>query len=173
MLNPRKQLPQRNVTFDSRKQTLLKWIIKVQWPRRAIFFCKSQLFSIIHSFFLETPTISYNLATFSYNLATFFYKLQLFSTISQLFSPDHNFFLQITANFYNLATFFYKYCILILQRYRNSVIITRITGNWNARPGTLSGNQNSRGGGPNRLPKVIAQNIDYKISFGYKYHLRP
>ena len=101
----------------------------------ATFSTISQFFSLqIATFFYNLATFKKNLATFFYNLATFFHKLQLSSTILKLF---------------------YKYCDLILQRYRNSVITTRVSKKLNPRPGTLNGNQNVEGGGggPNQLPK--------------------
>ena len=121
--------------------------------RIKIIFCNSQLFSTNHSFFQE--------------IATNFYNIALFSTVSQLFSLQiTTFFYNVGTFFYNLATFFhkpqlssttffYKYCNLIFQRYRNSIITTRLTKKLNPTPGILNENQSLVGGsgGPNQLSK--------------------
>ena len=73
-----------------------------------------------------------------------------------LFATNQNDFLEIATIFYNLATFFDEYCNLILQRYRNSVITTRITDKEIPRTGILNGNQDleEKFGGSNQLLKI-------------------
>ena len=140
-------------TFSKTSSTLTqKWNFFLQITT---FFWKSQLFNY-RNYFLQTASFSHKSQLFSINrnyflqIATIFYKAQLFSRnpnyflqLCNFFLQLCNFFLRVTTIFYNLKTFFYnistvfyKYCNLILQRYCNSVIRTKIK--WNPRLGTLN-----------------------------------